>query len=575
MPADEAPAQDLPRLHPRHEQMFPVLSTDDISRMQRFGESRSFAEGDMLYTAGKAAPGLFVLLSGKVAISARDGLGHRQLIVEQGPGQFLAETGQLADSRALVDGQASTAVETLLIAPDRLRELIVAEADLGERMLRALILRTVNLLQSGAGPALLGLADGREMARLREFLRRNAVPYSVLDPAVSVEAAELLARHPGGAEAGPLVICPDGTVLRSPSNLLLARSLGMTMRRGGGQLFDVAIVGAGPAGLATAVYAASEGLGVALLDACSFGGQAGASARIENYFGFPTGISGEALVGRAFVQARKFGAEIYIPAVVSALDCSSGEGMLRLEFEEDAPLLAKTVVVASGARYRRPAIRDLARFEGCGVWYWASASEIRLCAGEEVVVVGGGNSAGQAAVHLASHVRRVLMLVRGPGLSSSMSRYLIDRIAATPNIEVMPGTEVVGLEGSVALERVQCRSRETATDWTAPIRHLFVFAGAEPSTGWLTSCGLALDPAGFVTTGFDWPESTGANPLQTSIPGVFAVGDVRSGSVKRVGGAIGEGAQVVAALHGYLGSALGTKPAAAPAGLAVLASGAE
>jgi thioredoxin reductase (NADPH) len=315
--------------------------------------------------------------------------------------------------------------------------------------------------------------------------------------------------------------------------------------------------------LSTAVYAASEGLSVAVCDARSFGGQAGASARIENYLGFPTGISGIALTARAFNQAQKFGAEVMIPVEVKALDCSRADGAFALKLDSGDDLRARSIVVASGARYRRPEIANLADFEGRGVWYWASPIEARLCAAQDVVLVGGGNSAGQAAVFLSGHARRVNMVIRGGGLGASMSRYLIERIEATPNIELIFNSEVVGLDGvqNASLERVRCRSRLSGEDNEMDIRNLFLFVGADPATNWLEGCGVMVDRGGFVVTGAQCKKAAGdlASALETSVPGVFAVGDVRSGSVKRVGGAIGEGAQVVAALHGFLGDT--TKPA--------------
>lgn len=552
-PSETGPTgQPAAARHPRHAQMFPTLSAAEIARISRFGRQVAFDDGDYLFRAGEAAAGMMVILRGQVSVTARDGLGHLAPIAEQGPGQFLAETGQLAGSRSLLDVRAEGPVEALLIVAEDVRALIVAEADLGERIVRALILRTVSLLESGAtGPVLVGAEQGRDMVRLREFLRRNVVPHHVLDPARSAEAAELLALHAARPDDQPLVVTPGGAVLRNPSELDLARAMGMGQRRSAGQVHDVAVVGAGPSGLATAVYGCSEGLSMAILDARSHGGQAGASARIENYFGFPTGITGAALVGRAYVQAQKFGAEILIPAQVERLDCDRDDGLFALVLRGDAPVLARSIVVASGARYRRPRIEGLERFEGSGVWYWASASETRLCSGEEVIVVGGGNSAGQAAVYLSGHVRRVRMMIRGPGLAQSMSRYLIDRIAAVPNIELMTQTEVVALEGGDALEAVTWRGGD-GRETRAPIRHLFIFAGADPATDWLADCGVTLDKAGFVRTGYAWPGCGAGGALQTAVPGIFAVGDVRSGSVKRVGSAIGEGAQVCAALHVYL-----------------------
>jgi len=368
----------------------------------------------------------------------------------------------------------------------------------------------------------------------------------------------------GAAAAEAVAVTPNGTVLIDPTETALATALGMIDDRVCDGIFDVLVVGAGPAGLSTAVYAASEGLRVAVLDCRSFGGQAGASARIENYLGFPTGISGQALAGRAFNQAQKFGAEMMIPVSVTTLDCSHKGGAFALATECGQELRARSIVVASGARYRRPEIENLETYEGRGIWYWASPIEGRLCADQDVVLVGGGNSAGQAAVFLSGHARKVYLIIRGGGLGASMSRYLIDRIEAASNIELMFNTEVVAVEGTEdgSLERVRWRSRFAPEDvHTLDIRNLFLFVGADPATGWLAGCGVTLDRGGFVVTGAQSEQNHGrpVPPLETSVPGVFAVGDVRSGSVKRVGGAIGEGAQVVAALHGYLADAM--KPA--------------
>ena len=548
---------------PRHEQTFPTLTLPEIERMRRFGELRSFTHGEALFETGKPGPGMFVVLSGHVTITQRDGLGRVTPVIDQGPGQFLAEIGQLSDRVALVDGHAEGDVETLLIAPERLRALLVAEADLGERIMRALILRRVNLIQGGVGgPVLIGPASLGDMARLQNFLARNGQPHHLVDPATDKDAADLVARYAASRADLPLVVCPDGTVLRNPSETELALAMGMIGDHAQHKLFDVAVVGSGPAGLATAVYAASEGLSVAVFDARAFGGQAGASARIENYLGFPTGISGQALAGRAFSQAQKFGAEMLIPVSITSLDCAHRNGAFALATECGQELRARSIVVASGARYRRPEIENLGAFEGRGVWYWASPIEARLCAGEDVVLVGGGNSAGQAAVFLSGHARTVYLVIRGGGLGASMSRYLIDRIEAAPNIELMFNTEVVAVEGSDgSLERVRWRSRFAPEVHSFDTRNLFLFVGADPATGWLAGCGVTLDRGGFVVTGAQSEQNPGrpVPPLETSVPGVFAVGDVRSGSVKRVGGAIGEGAQVVAALHGYLADAM--KPA--------------
>jgi thioredoxin reductase (NADPH) len=564
MAADSTTTSVTPRsfVFPRMEQTFPTLTAHEIDRMRRFGEPRTYNDGERLFETGKVGPGMFVVLSGDVAISQRDGLGHVTPVVDQGPGQFVAEIGQLSGRVALVDAHAEGNVETLLIPPERLRALLVAEADLGERIMRALILRRVNLIQAGVGgPVLIGAPSVSGMARLQNFLARNGQPHHVLDPATDQDAADLVARYAASRAELPLVVCPDGGVLRNPSETELALAMGMITNRAHTRIFDVAVVGSGPAGLATAVYAASEGLSVAVLDSRAFGGQAGASARIENYLGFPTGISGQALAGRAFNQAQKFGAEMLIPVSVRSLDCSQRDGAFALSTECGQLLRARAIVVASGARYRRPEIENLADFEGRGVWYWASPIEARLCAGQDVVLVGGGNSAGQAAVFLSGHVRKVYMMIRGGGLGASMSRYLIERIEATPNIELMFNTEVIALDADEdsSLARVRWRSRLAPDEHTIDVCNLFLFVGADPATGWLEGCGVKVDRAGFVLTGAQTSGNGAAEPLQTSVPGVFAVGDVRSGSVKRVGGAIGEGAQVVAALHGFLADA--AKPA--------------
>ena len=565
MTADDTTPGPRAFAFPRHEQTFPALTPHEIERMRRFGEPRSFGDGEALFETGKPGPGMFVVLSGHVAITLRDGLGHVTPLLDQGPGQFLAEIGQLSGRVALVDGHAEGDVETLLIAPDKLRALLVAEADLGERIMRALILRRVSLIQGGAGgPVLIGPAALGDMARLQNFLARNGQPHHLLDPATDKDAADLVARYSAGRSDLPLVVCPDGAVLRNPSETTLALAMGMITNRAHDRLYDVAVVGSGPAGLATAVYAASEGLSVAVFDSRAYGGQAGASARIENYLGFPTGISGQALAGRAFTQAQKFGAEMLIPVSIRSLDCSKPDGLFALATECGQQLKAKSVVVASGARYRRPGIENLDAFEGRGVWYWASPIEARLCANQDIVLVGGGNSAGQAAVFLSGHARKIYMIIRGGGLGASMSRYLIERIEATDNIELIFNAEVTGLEGNedASLARVRWRSRLAPDDVMAlDIGNLFLFVGADPATGWLDGCGVKVDRAGFVLTGVQDGQN-GERPvpaLETSVPGVFAVGDVRSGSVKRVGGAIGEGAQVVAALHGFLAD--GSKPA--------------
>ena len=539
----------------RRAQMFPRLEPEEIDRLRRFGQIVQAEPGQALATAGVPSPGLFVVLDGRVAISRRDANNARQPIVEHDPGQFIGEIAQLSGRPSLVDVTARTAVEALLISPDRLRAVLVAEAELGERIMRALILRRVSLIETGAGgPIIIGRAADADVIRLAGFLARNGHPYQNLDPDQVDCAKVLIQRFEVDESELPIVLCPNGQILRQPSNHQLGRCIGLVGPIDEGKIYDVAVVGAGPAGLATAVYAASEGLSVLVLDTRAFGGQAGASARIENYLGFPTGISGMALMGRAHGQAQKFGAELAIPDEVASLACADdGLHRYRLALVSGESAQARTVVIASGARYRRLDVDNLDQFEGSSVHYWASPLEAKLCAGQEVALVGAGNSAGQAAVYLASQVEKVWMIVRGESLAATMSRYLIERIESTPNIEVVVRSEVVALEGEAGqLSAVRWRGpdgRETAR----PARHLFLFIGAAPNTNWLSQCEVELDNHGFVRTGADL--APGHPLLQTSRKGVFAIGDVRAGSVKRVAAAVGEGAQAVAAIHAYLANA--------------------
>ena len=533
----------------RRGEMFPKLSPQEIDRLRSFGTVRRYAAGEQLFATGEIRPGMFVVISGSVAITRHEGLGRVVPIIEEGPGDFIAEAGELSGRPSLVDARAASDVETLLIPSDGLRALLIAEAEIGERIMHALILRRVSLIEMGAGgPVLIGSAGSPDLLRLQGFLTRNASPLQVIDPADDPDAAAILARYAPRSADLPLVVCPNGTVLDNPTEVELARSLGMLRVDHPDRTYDVAIVGAGPAGLATAVYAASEGLSVIVFDSRAIGGQAGASARIENLFGFPEGIAGQALTDRAFVQAQKFGTEMVIPNEVTRLDCDAAP--LALELADGRRVTARTAVVASGARYRRPAIPRLEEFEGRGVWYWASPIEARTCRQEHVALVGGGNSAGQAAVFLSAYATRVSILVRGDGLAATMSSYLIDRIAATGNIEVLPRTELITLAGAPGshLERVRWRRMTTGEETELPIRNVFLFIGADPATQWLSGCGVALDTKGFVLTGSD-DHKRRPLPLESNLPGVFAVGDVRSGSVKRIGGAIGEGAAVVSQLH--------------------------
>src|SRR5882724_9344967 len=574
--APAGPVTSNAALASRFHQMFPVLSAAEIDRVRRFGDVKRFPAGELLFQAGEAVPGMYVILSGRVAIVPRDGLGQSvpvaafaQLIgapveemTEVVPGEVMAEIGQLSGRQDLsvFDARAVCDVEAIVVPPEALRTLLVAEAELGERILRALILRRVALIEIGfGGPVIIGALKSPDVTRLSHFLERNAIPFRVVDPDEDRDAASLLARFAAQPGELPIVVLPDGTVLKNPTKHELARAQGLVATSSRSEPYDVAIVGAGPAGLATAVYGASEGLSVVVLEAHAFGGQAGASARIENYLGFPTGGSGQALMGRAFTQAQKFGAEFSLSTQVKQLDCTSEisgpDPVLILDLADGRRVRARAVVVATGARYRRPEIPNLAQFEGRGISYWASPVEARLCRNEEVALLGGGNSAGQAAVFLSSHARQVQMLVRGPSLSKTMSRYLIDRIAASSNIAVLCETEIVGLLGTAdqGLQGVRWRNRRTGTEEEHAIAHFFLFTGADPAASWLAGCGVPLDEKGFIRTGAD-VGSTGRVllPMETGVEGIFAVGDVRSGSVKRVGAAIGEGAAVVGQLHTFL-----------------------
>ena len=388
----------MPTIDTRREQMFPVLQPPEIDRLRRFGTVRRYAKGQALFVTGEQAPGMVILIKGSVRVTRRDPLGHSAPIVEQKAGEFVAEIGQLSGQPALVDVHAVDDVEALVIPPEDLRAVIIEEPELGERIMRALILRRVILIESGAGgPVLIGPESTPDVVRLQGFLARNAYPHQVLDPTRDHEAAELVKQYAPNPADLPLAVCPKGTILKNPSESDLARALGMVPIDKEDRTYDVAIVGAGPAGLSTAVYAASEGLSVIVFEGRAFGGQAGASARIENYLGFPTGISGQALTGRAFVQAQKFGARMVIPTEVTRLDLAETPAALHLS--DGRRVKATTMVVATGAHYRRLNVPNLHDFEGRGVWYWASPIEARLCRNEEIVLVGGGNSAGQARLY--------------------------------------------------------------------------------------------------------------------------------------------------------------------------------
>ncbi|WP_343729189.1 FAD-dependent oxidoreductase [Duganella sp.] len=539
----------------RRHQIFPTLSEDQFDILMRYGERRHFAAGDVLFRQGDRHIAMYVIISGSIEIARGSALGSTVIGVH-GPGMFTGEMGSLAGRAAVATARVVADSELLVISEDSLRTLVISEAALSETIMRAYILRrVVYMSDQTAGVVLFGARDSQQTLILRHFLNRNGQPAAYFDTDADEEAQALMARFGVTPDDVPAVVTLNGEVLRRPTLRQLADGIGISSDNVDGRLFDVVVVGAGPAGLAAAVYAASEGLTVAVLDAKAPGGQAGASSKIENYFGFPTGVSGQALAGRGLSQARKFGAEVAVPFKVSNVNCDSPEYAIQVDTGER--LRARAIVIASGARYRKPDLPGLERFEGKGVYYSASFMEANFCADEEVVIVGGGNSAGQAAVFLSSHARHVHIVVRSSGLAASMSRYLIQRIEASPRITLHTHKQIVELRGGDRLESI-CWQSAGGEPREAPARHLFLFLGAEPSTAWLGDC-VALDDKNFVLTGPDvpeakWPLERPRHFLETSRPRIFAVGDVRSGSVKRVAAAVGEGSAAVASLHQALAS---------------------
>lgn len=527
----------------RSAQTFPVLTAEMIGRVSAFGTEEAVADGVMLYRRGDHSVDFFLCLAGGIAIVDTDSEGREHVFHTHGPGQFTGELDLFNDRKILVSARALPGTRVVRIDRAAFRRMMAAEPDIGEIVMRAFILRRVGLLRhSDAGVALAGPGHGADMGRIETFLTRNAIPHRRIDTESDPEAASFLECFALTAADLPVVVL-EGQVLRNPANAALADALGLATALDPDHVHDVAVVGAGPAGLAAAVYAASEGLETIVIEAVAPGGQAGTSSKIENYLGFPTGISGQALAGRAQVQAQKFGARLLVSRSVVRIECE--ERPLRLHLDDGATLQARAVVVATGARYRKLDLPRYAELEGNGIYYAATAMEAGLCAGSDVVVVGGGNSAGQAAVFLARHAAHVHVLVRGPGLAATMSRYLIDRIEASDRITLHPFTEVTALEGDEALTGLEWTDRSSGATERRTVGALFVMIGAEPNTGWLEGC-VDLDPAGFVRTG------SGETYFCSTAPGVFAVGDVRSGSVKRVASGVGEGSVVVSAIHRYL-----------------------
>ena len=537
-------------LEKRLDQIVPTLTPVQIQFALRLasGPERRFAPDEKLLDVGDRDMSVWLVVEGSIVASRRDGLGRESIFATGGPGQFTGEVSDLAGHASLAAVCAgSNGCTAYPFDLPHLRALLISSADIGELMMRAFILRRAALLEGETvGSVILGESGSTDTVRLQGLLTRNSYPHSLID-AGGREGEALVQRLGVQPSDLPILICPNGTVLRRPSNAEAGVGLGIVPDIKPGTEYDVIVVGAGPAGLATAVYGASEGLSVLVVDSRSFGGQAGASSRIENYLGFPTGVSGQALMARAFLQAQKFGAQFAVPVSVVELDCSQPP-LHRVALDNGISVYGRTVVIASGVRYRRPEIQNLDRFEGTSVSYWATPIEATLCEGRDIVLVGGGNSAGQAAVFLSAHARQVHMAVRSSGIDASMSRYLIDRIKATRNIELRVRTAVTGLSGSTegALESVDMTRNESGDTERVNAQHMFLFIGANPNTQWLDQR-IALDSKGFVTTGNNLQL-----PLVTSSAGVFAIGDVRCGSVKRVAAGVGEGAAVVAQIHAYL-----------------------
>ncbi len=537
---------------------FPALTEEQIDRIRPLGRIRQVRSGDILIKPGDTVIPFYVLLSGRMEIVQPSLDGERMIALHE-PGGFTGEMTMLSGARSQVVGRVSEGGEFLELGPENLRVLVARDAELSEILMRAFILRRLEMIRQGWGAlVVLGSQHSARTLEIREFLSRNGQPYTYVDLDRDQTSQELLDRFEVKPRDVPVVICPGQGVLRNPSVRDLAAGLGLSAVSGGKQIRDVIIVGAGPAGLAAAVYAASEGLDVLLIETSSPGGQAASSSKIENYLGFPTGISGQELAGRAASQALKFGAQIVVARSVLRLACERRPYTVKLDGGEE--LAARTIVIATGAQYNKPALPNLERFEGNGVYYGATYMESQLCTGEEVAVVGGGNSAGQAAAFLAQTASRVHVLVRAAELSSTMSRYLIQRLDENPKVDLHYQTEISGLDGEDHLERLTWRDRRTGAESEHAVRHLFIMTGASPRTEWLKGC-LALDQKGFILTGRDldtpgdgngnphWPLDRAPEMLETSLPGVFAVGDVRAGNVKRVASAVGEGAISIHLVH--------------------------
>jgi thioredoxin reductase (NADPH) len=534
----------------REGQTFPQLDADMMGRVSAFGQEESPPAGELLFERGQRHVDFFLVLEGHVEILEYDLQGEPHVLRLIRERCFTGELTLFNERQTLVSARVGNGTRVLRVRRADFRRLVTSEPDIGEIIMRAFILRRVGLiLHAHAAVELVGPGHGGDTLRIQRFMQRNGYPYRLLDADSDPQTTGFLSGFGLSQDQLPVVVLPGKVILRNPDNGHLADALGLVEALEPDKIYDVAVVGAGPAGLAAAVYAASEGLSTIVLESIAPGGQAGTSSKIENYLGFPTGISGQALAGRAQNQAQKFGARLAIARTATRLDCEAHP--YRIEVDGTDAIRARSIVIASGARYRKLDLENYARFEGQGIHYAATAMEARLCSGEDVVVVGGGNSAGQAAVYLSRSTRHVHIVIRGSGLAATMSDYLVQRIESSSKITVHPHTEMTHLEGSRLLERVSWVQRLTGLTETHAIANLFVMIGAEPNTEWLGSC-LQLDPKGFVRTGNDAAGREFTSPFVTSRPGIFAVGDVRSGSVKRVASGVGEGSVVVQGIHQYL-----------------------
>lgn len=538
----------------REAQTYPVLPQDMIDRVRPYGEHQVVHEESIAFKRGDRALDLYLILAGELEVHAEHPIEGRQYLYSYRAGQFSGEHNMFNDRNTLLSGRLIAGTQFIRVPHDMFRALITGEPDIGEMIMRAYILRRAGLVHHlKGGGVLVGHRDSSELLRIQRFLTRNLYPVEVLDVGVDPGAAHAMQELSIPLSALPALIKPDRQVLSKPSDERLAEELGLFEPPEEGVVYDVAVLGAGPSGLASAVYAASEGLRTIVVETLAPGGQAGTSSKIENYLGFPTGISGEALAGRAHIQAQKFGARICVSRSTVSLDCSKKP--FEIGLSDGCTVRAKAVVVATGARYRTLDLPNYERFEGQGIHYAATAMEGNLCSAQEVVIVGGGNSAGQAAVFLSRTAKHVNMVMRS-GISSTMSDYLIQRIRTSPHITLHETSDITGLHGENGLQGVSWSNRKTGQSFERPATNLFVMIGASPNTEWLAGC-VELDRSGFVETGFpdDRELATPSTPYRTSKPGVFAVGDVRSGSIKRVASAVGEGSVVVAAIHQYLASA--------------------